>query len=634
MGDATRDTSGAVGWRRVLAVLLVAAAVLVARGWSIAGAQSARFDDEYHLLRGSLFWTGRLAESPLALNDPPFGAAVTALPVRIMTGPLGPLADQQRLHADRVLDGDPVAVDTILRVVAVWRSLLFAPVVALAFAWAGRVYGTTSAWLAAGLLLAEPTFAAHVPLASLDALGAGAILLAAWLAWRHVGRPTARRGLAAGAAVALAMSVKHTALILPGVALLTAAVAWAGPSVVRRDWRGAWDAVRPAKGWGGRVGAIVCGWLIVLWAASGFDLARPVLPPFLEVDPASAWRGVVEARWPAGTYLRSARWALVHGDVGHPGYLFGEVSMHGWRHYFPVLATYKVPIGVAVVGGASLVGLLAGWVRPRRAEVGLAVPLACYAAFLVASPVNIGFRHALPCYAFGLILACRCAATPAVGPRWNAGRRATVGVALAGLLATAAESVAWHPDQLAYVNWPRRHVWRDIADSNLDWGQSLKQVRSFLEENPPPDGTPAYLAYVNSIAPEQVRLAVGPGVAAAERPQAPAAERVAVRRVDVGERGVRQQPRVPLPAPPRPARRDRRRGDAGVRPVGRVGGRGAAGAATVVTRPPAAVARAGVTCSGRDTRHVREGVRPAKPARVGRREPAAPAALPHGRASC
>ena len=58
--------------------------------------------------------------------------------------------------------------------------------------------------------------------------------------------------------------------------------------------------------------------------------------------------------------------------AGHNGYLFGEKRMTGWWYYFPVVATYKVPLGIAAV---LLLGLISiGWEHPRWAEWGLLIP--------------------------------------------------------------------------------------------------------------------------------------------------------------------------------------------------------------------------------------------------------------------
>jgi hypothetical protein len=143
--------------RQLWLAVLIACLVLLPRAILIAGAHSECYDDEYHLLRGARFFMGRLAG--MAQSDPPLGEGLTALPVTLVNnrpGWSGGLYD----HSWRP--------EAILLLVAIWRSLLFLPALIVAFHWCRRIYGLRSAWLALALLLVEPTFAAHIPLAALE----------------------------------------------------------------------------------------------------------------------------------------------------------------------------------------------------------------------------------------------------------------------------------------------------------------------------------------------------------------------------------------------------------------------------------------------------------------------------------
>ena len=44
---------------------------------------------------------------------------------------------------------------------------------------------------------------------------------------------------------------------------------------------------------------------------------------------------------------------------------------------------------------------------------------------------------------------------------------------------------AYHPDYLCYINAPVRKPYLAISDSNVDWGQSLKQVKAWLDARAP-----------------------------------------------------------------------------------------------------------------------------------------------------
>jgi hypothetical protein len=180
---------------------------------------------------------------------------------------------------------------------------------------------------------------------------------------------------------------------------------------------------------------------------------------------------ILERRWPAGIYIGSLFQAFAHGRDGHPAFLNGQYSPAGWWYYLPVVATYKVPIGLAIVGLLGLVSL--AWRKARREEWSLVIPAAVLLALIMTSHLSIGFRHALPAYLFLIMLASRAAAARVS--------------AVAAWIATAAaglHAASFHPDYLCYINFPRENVALHISDSNLDWAQSFKQVRRWLEAHP------------------------------------------------------------------------------------------------------------------------------------------------------
>jgi hypothetical protein len=104
--------------------------------------------------------------------------------------------------------------------------------------------------------------------------------------------------------------------------------------------------------------------------------------------------------------------------------------------------------------------------------------------------VDIGLRHLLPIYPFLYLATGRIVAT--ARPRAEAGvsstgrRRAARGLVLVAAVALAGdafEAVRIAPDHLAYFNafvGGPENGHRYLLDSNLDWGQSSKALRSFM----------------------------------------------------------------------------------------------------------------------------------------------------------
>ncbi|MGB7158996.1 MAG: glycosyltransferase family 39 protein [Tepidisphaeraceae bacterium] len=483
-------------------VTFLAACVVLPRAALICRAHNESVDDDYHLRRGLLFWTR--ADVDLRLNDPPLGAAIGALPMFLLDcasrGPVdartvpppefvpdGPRAGMEnhtmpealraRARAGRrnVLYGQRLPPPTLYMIVGIWKAALFVPLVAIAFTWCRSLYGAASGWMAALLLVFEPNFAAMVHSPAVDVLGVATIVIACYAAWRYAQARSTKWLAATAVATALAMSVKHTALILPAVLaayLLLDAWARGRPMLGANVWR---SRVRRAM-----LAALI--WGVAVWVMTGFDVSVPhdvggefARPP----RDAAAWRHsfvhVVEAQLtrllPAGTYVGSVFAGLGHNSAGHWGYLFGEHRVWGWWYYFPAVATYKAPLGIALL--IALAALSLRWVKAGTGELGLAVPMLAWGALLLATHINIGFRHALPAYAFALLLATRAVAPSA--PRWMRV------IAWIGVAAAAVHGLSYHPNYHAYLNVPRSRAYLDISDSNVDWGQSIKPIAGWID---------------------------------------------------------------------------------------------------------------------------------------------------------
>jgi hypothetical protein len=65
----------------------------------------------------------------------------------------------------------------------------------------------------------------------------------------------------------------------------------------------------------------------------------------------------------------------------------------------------------------------------------------------------------------------------AAGLSWRVAGWVAIGV-------TTIDIARWHPDYIAYINRQRTDVYQAISDSNIDWGQGLKQANEWLDANP------------------------------------------------------------------------------------------------------------------------------------------------------
>ncbi|MGD8276563.1 MAG: phospholipid carrier-dependent glycosyltransferase, partial [Gemmatimonadota bacterium] len=337
-----------------------------------------------------------------------------------------------------------------------------------AFGLASRI-GPVQGLLAAGLVAFVPDVLAHGGVAYNDLPMALAYLVAIAAGDVAVRRPSVWRGALAGAAAALALSVKFSAVVVaPAVALLIAFEAMSR----RFDRR----------------------WLVRLAPALLAGVATAYLCMVV------VYRGdftLAEMRY-------GLEYTFGHVTRGHsaPGYLVGQLRHSGWRWFFPLAFLYKTPAAlhllllVSLLGfarstrGASIRRLLAS---PLRAPL---TGLAVFLAALMASSLVIGFRYALP----ALPLLCIIVAAGAVHV-WNtSGRRWRVGLAALVLAYVVSSASAW-PHYLGYTSeygggGDAGHEL--LADSSLDWGQGLLELRSWMREN---GVDRVYLSYFGSAVP-------------------------------------------------------------------------------------------------------------------------------------
>lgn len=418
--------------KQIVFFLLLSALIVIPRAILITKAHSETIDEEYHLLRGVEFLKRDPGLASRELDNPPAGAALSTLPLWLLG------ADSHGSVEGTVLYGQRFTPETARLVVAIWKSVLFLPILLLVFCWCRQLYGTPSAWLAGCILLFEPTIVGHLHLAALDVLETGAILLACWTGWRLLESPSRWRLIACAFASAAALLIKHTGIIVP-VILTFYAILFAWRS---REWR-------PIA-------------LLLL-----LGLVIPVAIWVLLLCDISPLRSGYTL--PGGMYLQSILHATQHASAADDAFLGGEIRRGGWWYYFPALALYKVPIGVALILFCAVVSLR--FHRLRRDELCLLIPAILYFAFIMSQRLNIGWRHALSGYVLLIMWASR----------YMNGRSWHVLVCALAAFSVAVDGLRYHPDYLVYTNWPRERVYESISDSNVDWGQGLKQARGWID---------------------------------------------------------------------------------------------------------------------------------------------------------
>jgi hypothetical protein len=320
------------------------------------------------------------------------------------------------------------------------------------FFWTRHTFGSPAAALATLLFTLLPPVLAHAGLATTDmalaaCLGAAFFSLVLWAE-----APTWKRSVFLGLAGASAALSKFTALGYFPAAAVLALLAW---GLVVKPGRAQLAQLARVRAPGLLLAAATGA--LTIWAAYFFSLG-PM--------PGGG------ASLPAPEFFDGIRTVLRHNSEGHPSYLLGQHGTTGWWYYFPVALAVKTPIAFLLLLAPGV------WLCVnRRARIGSLLPLAFALGILLpamAGHVNIGVRHILPIYlglsvvaAAGLL---RVAQSTAAG-------------ALALVLWMAISGALSHPDYIAYFNeFVGSEPERVLVDSDLDWGQSTKQLARRLKE--------------------------------------------------------------------------------------------------------------------------------------------------------
>ena len=459
--------------------------------------QSATFDEGSHLPAGYTYL--KLGDHRLNPEHPPLVKALAALPLLFMDVTVKPDDEAWAMRRQwefgkrflyRWNDADRLLFWGRLPVV-VLGALLAVSV----FLWARARHGLPAAVLALFLCVLSPDVLAHGQLVTTDA-GIALFMFLSVVAFDAASRQLSAGRLAlAGLAAGLAFATKFSAVlllpILAGLALV--AVFAPGPMSLALPGR----ARRELAGRGARLGAMVALLvaigavsLAVVWASYGF---RSPLSPDTGVESALEWSrvehdGALER--PVAHLVRASGMlpeSFVFGFLRffkhsepRPAFLLGRVSSAGWWYFFPVTFLLKTPVPLLVLLGIAL-ATRRRHARPGRDELVLWLPVAIYAVVAVVRALNIGHRHLLPIYPFLFVAAGRTAAW--AWPGEHAPRRAPVLVV--GLLCAwhAVSTALVHPHYLAYVNelgGGPANGYRLFADSSLDWGQDLKNLKRYL----------------------------------------------------------------------------------------------------------------------------------------------------------
>jgi 4-amino-4-deoxy-L-arabinose transferase-like glycosyltransferase len=461
----------------VTALLLVFTVELIC----VARVYSANWDEAHHLYDGYSIWTRH--DYRLNAEVPPLvklTAALPLLPMRLSV----PDNQGRSQNMEAFLDGRAFVFgnggDRVLfpaRMACMIFTLLLA---ILLYAATREMFGDIAALAALALFIFDPTVLAHGTLVSTDIGSACFIFGTVYAFYRYTKSPSPMRLFIAGLAMGFAMCAKFTGIFaFPMLLLLSTIDGLRARNMALLGRRLAACAI-----------ILVCAWGVT-WAFYGFRYAAapaglelsPKLAPYIasmpnktnaaELAAISRWHLLPEAYIWGLANTKKTEWEFT-------SYFFGRMYRHGPWQYFPAAFLIKSTLPLLVLLGLLPLLWFGKEDRHWRRLYFLLTPAVFYFVLVTASHMDIGARHLMPIYPFLYSLAGVSVARAFIRGRvWAA-------VAAVLLLWQVGTSLRSAPAYMAYGNeaWGGpSEVHRYLSDSNVDWGQQLKSVKQYLDQN-------------------------------------------------------------------------------------------------------------------------------------------------------
>ncbi len=452
----------------------------------LANANSCTWDEADHTYAAYMQWKGDFG---LNSEHPPLVKFLATIPLQDMAITLPPMLDRPyRLQEvkggkDFLFGNDANRILFRARMAVSVLTLLLALLVFFA---AREMFGTAAGILALTLISFDPTLLAHSALVTTDAGQACFLFGAIYAFYRYANSPSLACLAVTGLVTGLALAAKHSAvLIFPMLLVLIAfeILSRRGASAVDTGSQG------PASQLARAFLAISAISVLVLWAFYGFRFAsreaglqlNPTFAVQMSHVPSPAMAAVLVAcaRWHLlpESYLYGFAHVLFQSKAFH-SYLLGTIYPHPVWFYFPVAMLIKSSLTFLLLLTITVWAIASGRFRESRKLTYLFVPAAIYMIFAMAGGMNIGVRHVLPIYIFlSVAIAGASCRLIELNRRWL--------YPVAALLVFQAISVVHaYPAYVSYANEAfggPGNVHKYLSDSNSDWGQQLKSVKTYLD---------------------------------------------------------------------------------------------------------------------------------------------------------
>ncbi len=464
-----------VGWTVCLALLIGIAVLRIASTYHIF---NATIDEASHIAGGIEWWdkgtyTLETKHTPLAR-------------VSVALGPY--LAGVRWMGFKAWRDTYPILTTTgnywqnlTLGRIGVLPYFIIASLVV--FFWTRRLFGATTAVLAAAVFTQLPTILAHSSVATTDVALTAMFCCSLYFFTLWLREPNVRTAAQFGVGTGLALATKLSTVVFLPVCAAPVLVMYAASG--NRNWRALLRTLV----------IVALAAFVALWAVYRFShipLTQATgLPDRVAVKVFGRSSMMTRAVHVAASHVPVPMPEFFDGirnlrDQNHTGtraYLFGQIRSGGWWYFFFVALALKTPIAVLLLALVGSVAVLRRYWRSRD-NWEIAVPFAAFAMIMLCSTparLDSGVRYVLPVFVFLSILAAFGLTTLWAQEKQRLIWRTAAVVLVVWLTVSSALS---HPDYLAYFNeFGGKDPSHKIVVGDLDWGQDLTRLSTYMREN-------------------------------------------------------------------------------------------------------------------------------------------------------
>lgn len=388
------------------------------------------------------------------------------------------------------------------------------------FRWTRELYGDKAALIATLLYAFSPTILAHCRFVTTDVGAAAAFFIALYYFSHWLKDPAWKNTVKAGLIFGLALLAKFSSVLLvPSFVLLALIYVFLKEKEEKLFSRFLnYFGKLLCLGLIGIIFVVIPVYLFHVWHYP-VELQQRDISFILNGSPLHFLPGLLHglAGLPVlralAQYLFGVAMVFQRAVGGNTTYFMGEVASLGWKSYFPIVYLIKETLALHLLTLLALIYFLNTllkrhrgnrpqhrqadlkivhlvWLKKSFPQFSMLVVIAVYWYSSISANLNIGVRHILPTLPFIYLLVSGQIALW-LGDDNRSAKHLTIPLLKKGLVAFVlafgvASVTAVYPSFLAYFNESiggPKNGYKYTVDSNLDWGQDLKRLKMWTDQN-------------------------------------------------------------------------------------------------------------------------------------------------------